>query len=465
MIPERRRLAVALLLSLLVHALGLSLTFGAEGDALPGLALPWRERRVEVPDLRVVLVDAPAAAASPSPGPTAAPLVDAATDARTDVAAAGAPSSATATPMEPAPPADTPDAPPQPQAEPAATRDVAATAADAKEVPAAPSPLPQAQTNADIAPGTPPEPPLMALDDIEASVIVVPPLPAVPQPVAPPAPSASAPQTVLSAAAHARAVTLRQSTLARPEPALELTMLERALRQLQQEERQLNAALDDGTMLQARRQEAAQQEAARQEAARQEAARQEAARQEAVRQEAARQEAARQEAARQEAARAKAADDERREAARRAMGRQLDEEAARREAAASSQRSGARPEPSASTRRRGRLFGHTDADAELILYAEAWARKIQLNRTFDLVREAARQPHADPLVTVAIRSDGFVESVTFVISSGVAEIDDAIRRIVHSQEPYQAFSPALAREYDVVEIRRTWYFDMAVRLH
>ena len=44
-------------------------------------------------------------------------------------------------------------------------------------------------------------------------------------------------------------------------------------------------------------------------------------------------------------------------------------------------------------------------------------------------------------------------------------IDDAVRRILQSQLPYQAFSPALAREFDVIEIRRTWYFDMAVRLY
>jgi TonB family protein len=65
---------------------------------------------------------------------------------------------------------------------------------------------------------------------------------------------------------------------------------------------------------------------------------------------------------------------------------------------------------------------------------------------------------------VALRSDGSVESVTFVTSSGVAEIDEAIRRIVQSQAPYPAFPPGLAREYDVVEIRRSWHFDMAVRL-
>ncbi len=85
--------------------------------------------------------------------------------------------------------------------------------------------------------------------------------------------------------------------------------------------------------------------------------------------------------------------------------------------------------------------------------------------TFDMVREAAKQPHTDPIVWVAIRSDGSVESVTFVLSSGVAVLDEAIRRVVDSQKPYQVFPPGLAREYDVIEIRRTWYFDVAIRLY
>ena len=153
----------------------------------------------------------------------------------------------------------------------------------------------------------------------------------------------------------------------------------------------------------------------------------------------------------------------------RAIGRQLDEEADRRDAAAAAAAVAARqspsPLPSSSGLRRGRLFGRSDANAELVLYAEAWARKIQLNMTFEMVREAAKQPHVDPLVTVAVRSDGSVESVTFVRSSGVAAIDDAVRRIVQSQVNYPAFAPALAREFDIVEIRRSWRFDMAVRLY
>jgi outer membrane biosynthesis protein TonB len=207
---------------------------------------------------------------------------------------------------------------------------------------------------------------------------------------------------------------------------------------------------------------AAQQEAQRQEAARREAARAEAARLEAERQEASRQAAARQEAARVEAEKE---EDARRDARRRAMGRQLDEEAARRDAASNAARQPSTLPYSLSAARRARLWGRIDPNAELVRYGEGWARKIQFNTPVDTVREVAKRPHTSPVVTVAIRSDGSVESVTFVVSSGVAEVDEAIRRIVRSHEHYEAFPPALARDYDVVEIRRIWHFDVAVRLN
>jgi hypothetical protein len=229
----------------------------------------------------------------------------------------------------------------------------------------------------------------------------------------------------------------------------------------------LEAVRLEAARLAAQRAEHVRLEAARQDLARQEAARLEAVRLEAARLDAARLEAARLEAARQEAARlgTTPAEEARRDAVLRAIGRQLDEEAARRDAATPSSGLTSRLAPSSGGARRGRLFGRSDANAEMVLYAEAWARKIELNMTMEIVRDAVRQPYTDPVVTVAVRSDGSVESVTFVLSSGVASIDDAIRRIVQSQVPYPAFPPPLAREYDVIEIRRNWHFDTAVRLY
>jgi hypothetical protein len=234
-----------------------------------------------------------------------------------------------------------------------------------------------------------------------------------------------------------------------------------ATRQEQTRQAQLEAARQ--VQLDVARQDAIKQEAARRDAVKQEAARQDAIGQESARQDAVKQEAARQERARQEQAQRERAEQEaKREERLRAIGKQLDEEAAQRDAALN------RPSrtllPTVSSLRRGWLFGRADPNADLVLYAEAMSRKIEMNMTFDMVREAVKQPHAQPMVTVAIRADGSVEKVTFVVSSGVAAIDEAIRKVVASQAPYPAFTPALARQYDVIEIRRTWIFDIAIRL-
>ena len=234
----------------------------------------------------------------------------------------------------------------------------------------------------------------------------------------------------------------------------------------------LEAARADALRQEAVRAETARQEAARQEAARAEAARQETARAEAARQAAARQEGARIEAVRQEGLRLEAArlaaaqaEEEQREERKRAIGRQLDEEAAKRDVQRDAQRNAERQRPDWVPARRARLFGRADANAELAAYGEAWARKIENNLSPEQLREVIRQPHGDAIVTVAVRSNGSVESITLVRSSGVPAVDDAIVRIVRSQENYPVFPPALVRDFDVVEIRRTWHFDTAVRLN
>lgn len=50
-------------------------------------------------------------------------------------------------------------------------------------------------------------------------------------------------------------------------------------------------------------------------------------------------------------------------------------------------------------------------------------------------------------------------------SSGAPAIDDTVRPLVQGQANYPPFLPDLARDFGVVEIRRTWNLDMAIRLY
>ena len=608
MSAEQKRLAFALLLSLLIHALLLSLTFGGEGLGLPSFGFPWRERRIEAPDLRILLVPAPVTATTQDGASVKDPVPPASNSQRVPGGLVVTP------PTSPAPSPESTAAAVSPKARPTAhgKPTTAAKTEPSTETLATPEIAARhGEGSGDAARSPTPAPEVPAMQRSETAPLVTPAAPPAPAPEIAAAPDASNPETAVQAPRNDRSATRESIDPEAQTRTVELAKLERSEQEVQAQvaqqatalkesarreaerqeverraaarqeaarqaaareeaerlkEAQLEAELQAAARLATARQEAARQEAARQEAdrvenarldaerreaarqlaarqdaeraanaqreverrevarldaeraekarrdaerqdlARQEAARQaaarraaeqaenerlqaerrEAARQAEARQEAAREEAARQEAeriardrqeaerreaaqqvaARQAAARLEAEQEEaRREARLRAIGRQLDEEAARREAAAASASTPSKPLPSSSGVRRGRLFGRTDPNPELIRYAEAWARKIELNMTIDMVREAVKRPYTNPLVTVAIRSDGSVESVTFVMSSGVPEIDEAIRRIVQSQVPYQSFPPALAREYDVIEIRRTWYFDVAVRLY
>ena len=68
------------------------------------------------------------------------------------------------------------------------------------------------------------------------------------------------------------------------------------------------------------------------------------------------------------------------------------------------------------------------------------------------------------MVVVALRSDGSVEDVTIIRSSGRADLDEAVKRIVRVNAPYAAFPPNIAAKYDVIEIRRIWNFDETLKI-
>ena len=579
LLRARDRLTLGLLISLLMHALLLSLTFGDDESGLPGLGFPWQDRRGEVPELRVVLE--PAATTEPQPttgespaapngsppapslpmvSPTEGGLPARPLSETTPLNNANAlawveppapprtvpnPESAqqetprqevlqkAATGQHTAPPKQVRQEVPQNKMEPMEAEEQATPRQDTAQQPAAEARQVQAaQLEAERQNTARREAVLVAAAGLEAirqeairkelaqaevARIEAEGLEAVRQKAAKQeAAQQAAARTELARVererqeearqASARQEALRQDAARQEAVRAETERQEAALKQAaqaqaardelaRQDSARQQAARTEASRLEAQRQQAARQEAMRMDAARQattlaDAARQEAARAAATQLEAERQDAVRQETERQAAAKLAAAqqaaarEDARREqaaqaqakrldAARaaeqreerlKAIGRQLNEEADRRAAATAARPASTLPS-SWSSARRGRIFGRSDSNEELLRYAEAWSRKIELNMTFDAIREAAKQPHTDPVVMVAVRSDGSVESVSFVRSSGVAALDEAIRSVVQSQASYQAFQPALAREFDVVEIRRTWHFDMAIRLY
>jgi TonB family protein len=110
------------------------------------------------------------------------------------------------------------------------------------------------------------------------------------------------------------------------------------------------------------------------------------------------------------------------------------------------------------------VVGSAERDLPLRMYAESWRQKIERNGSINFPQRMGGRARIDPLVSVAIRSDGSVEEVTIVRSSGRADTDEAVRRIVRLNARYSAFPPNIAARYDVIEIRRIWTFDEVLKL-
>lgn len=122
------------------------------------------------------------------------------------------------------------------------------------------------------------------------------------------------------------------------------------------------------------------------------------------------------------------------------------------------------PLPAPPDPRRKLLTSRNERHVAARVYAEAWRQKVEQNAAYDLLKGVVPGSYENPIVTVALKPDGSVESVVFVKGSGLAQVDDAVRQMVQSLAPFRPFSPELSQDFDVVEIRYTWTFDAAVRL-
>lgn len=105
-----------------------------------------------------------------------------------------------------------------------------------------------------------------------------------------------------------------------------------------------------------------------------------------------------------------------------------------------------------------------ERDAPLRLYVDSVRQKLERNAVLGGARLSLQDVRIDPLVSVSLRSDGSIDDVTIIRSSGRADMDDAVRRFVRLNARYSAFPPNVAAQFDIIEIRRIWRFADGLKL-
>ena len=98
-------------------------------------------------------------------------------------------------------------------------------------------------------------------------------------------------------------------------------------------------------------------------------------------------------------------------------------------------------------------------------YLEAWRRKVLRVGNLNYPEEAKRHKmYGDLILHVALRSDGSVEDIRVLRSSGFGLLDEAAVRIVELAAPFAPFPPDIRAETDILDITRTWRFLSSNRL-
>lgn len=100
------------------------------------------------------------------------------------------------------------------------------------------------------------------------------------------------------------------------------------------------------------------------------------------------------------------------------------------------------------------------AEYKYALYLDAWRAKVESVGNLNYPDEAKRRHIAGNLMLdVSIKSDGSVNKVRILRSSGKKVLDDAAIRIVELAAPFDPFPANIRREADIVHITRTWKFN------
>ena len=105
------------------------------------------------------------------------------------------------------------------------------------------------------------------------------------------------------------------------------------------------------------------------------------------------------------------------------------------------------------------FIGARTQEYRFATYVEAWRQKVEKIGNLNYPEAAKSQKIYGQLrMTVNIKSDGSIESISIDQSSGSTVLDDAAKHIVTMAAPYAVFPDDIRKDTDILGITRTWTF-------
>ncbi len=115
-------------------------------------------------------------------------------------------------------------------------------------------------------------------------------------------------------------------------------------------------------------------------------------------------------------------------------------------------------------RPRKKFIGARAQEYRFAQYVEDWRQKVERVGTLNYPDAARGKLYGSLLLSVSIRADGSVDRIGVQRSSGHKVLDEAAVRIVKMAAPYAPFPPDIRKDYDIIEITRTWKFERSDRV-
>ncbi len=117
------------------------------------------------------------------------------------------------------------------------------------------------------------------------------------------------------------------------------------------------------------------------------------------------------------------------------------------------------------SRPKRKSIGARTQDVRYAQYVESWRQKVERVGNLNYPEEARQKKLYGTLqITLSIRADGSIENVEIHRSSGSTILDQAAIRIVKMAAPYAPFPDDIRKEYDILDITRTWSFTRSDQL-